>query len=343
MILYSVRVIESGAVLAGRIFSLSFSLSPKLRKFTRRVLLASSHFSTSSPRHYERLWQRCKQSFLHVHPIQADPSCLEGVQSVFSVPVLGGSVSNASGRTNANGQPGVLNTKTIADFQQFITEFREDEAFIYRDRLRANCLRKEWTLEVEMTHLIGWREDLASRCRSEPGEVISLVSIILSTSRSLFNCSWTPTLTVRGRSTQCCEKSTLSHSFERRRSSTSTKSCSRNSTSTEKWQSIDAIPRARSASTSRSISQYSLLTRNSWLQASSISNLVRLPGIVISASVLSSRAVRLHLTCKSCRHVTTMEVQGGFSGFQLPRKCGSWVWPFPFSHKPFMYWSVSSR
>lgn len=58
-------------------------------------------------------------------------------------------------------------------------------------------------------------------------------------------------------------------------------------------------------------------------QASSIARLVRLEGIVISASVLSSRAIKLHLSCKSCGHVQKMDVAGGFSGFTLPRKCGS--------------------
>lgn len=94
-------------------------------------------------------------------------------QSVFSVPVY----SEASGRSNASGSGQVDNSKTISDLQQFVTEFREHDAFIYRDRLRANCLRKEWTLEVEMGHLIGWREDLASRCRNEPGEMLPLVSL----------------------------------------------------------------------------------------------------------------------------------------------------------------------
>jgi len=92
-------------------------------------------------------------------------------QSVFSVPVYGSDLSARSNATNTHS----ANTQTIADFQQFVTEFRENESFIYRDRLRANCLRKEWTLEVEMGHLIGWREDLASRARSEPGEVLPLV------------------------------------------------------------------------------------------------------------------------------------------------------------------------
>ena len=92
---------------------------------------------------------------------------------MFSVPVY----SEASGRSNASGSGQVDNSKTISDLQQFVTEFREHDAFIYRDRLRANCLRKEWTLEVEMGHLIGWREDLASRCRNEPGEMLPLVSL----------------------------------------------------------------------------------------------------------------------------------------------------------------------
>lgn len=60
-------------------------------------------------------------------------------------------------------------------------------------------------------------------------------------------------------------------------------------------------------------------------QATSISQLVRLPGIVISASVLASRATKLHLTCKGCRHVTSLSVSGGFSGFTLPRVCLSCV------------------
>lgn len=63
------------------------------------------------------------------------------------------------------------------------------------------------------------------------------------------------------------------------------------------------------------------------LHASYISKLVRLPGIVISASVLTSRASRLSLTCKACRHVMSMTVSGGFSGFSLPRRCSGTVVP----------------
>ncbi|GAA5888758.1 hypothetical protein JCM5296_000094 [Sporobolomyces johnsonii] len=206
--------------------------------------------------------------------------------SVYSVPVYRGPLSDASGLTTGNNPNGSTpNVKTIADFQQFISEFRENEAFIYRDRLRANCLRKEWTLDVEMAHLIGWREDLASRCRTEPAEVLPLFEMALrNVARNLLY----PTA----------------------------------ASEEERQQRQKAVPEIQ-----LQLKSGSRLMQFRELGATNISHLVRLPGIVISASVLSSRAVRLHLTCKSCRHVTTMEVQGGFSGFQLPRQCGSGASP----------------
>lgn len=129
------------------------------------------------------------------------------MQSVFSVPVYG--QSDVSARSNASNS-GALNTQTIAEFQQFVTEFRENESFVYRDRLRANCLRKEWTLEVEMGHLIGWREDLASRCRNEPGEVLPLVRLPRRRDlgpRSVLRSQ--RCFTVRDCASQCCAESPL--------------------------------------------------------------------------------------------------------------------------------------
>ena len=57
------------------------------------------------------------------------------------------------------------------------------------------------------------------------------------------------------------------------------------------------------------------------LHAENISRLVRIPGIVISASVPSSRVTRLHLMCRDCRAVKTILVSSGFGGFVLPRQC----------------------
>ena len=57
------------------------------------------------------------------------------------------------------------------------------------------------------------------------------------------------------------------------------------------------------------------------LDATNISHLVRIPGIVIGASTLSSKATALHLQCRNCQHPLTLPVSGGFSGVTLPRVC----------------------
>lgn len=53
-----------------------------------------------------------------------------------------------------------------------------------------------------------------------------------------------------------------------------------------------------------------------------ISRLVRVPGIVIGASVISSKATELHLQCRNCQHPQTIPILGGFTGVTLPRVCG---------------------
>jgi len=58
-----------------------------------------------------------------------------------------------------------------------------------------------------------------------------------------------------------------------------------------------------------------------------MNKLVRIPGIVISASVLSSRATKLHLQCRACRSPKTIYPPGGLGGVGggsdrgLPRVC----------------------
>ncbi|KAF2230890.1 MCM-domain-containing protein [Viridothelium virens] len=58
------------------------------------------------------------------------------------------------------------------------------------------------------------------------------------------------------------------------------------------------------------------------LTATSVSHLVRIPGIVIGASTLSSKATKLAIQCRSCQYTDAIDVTGGFSGVSLPRTCG---------------------
>ncbi|KAF2841308.1 MCM-domain-containing protein [Patellaria atrata CBS 101060] len=58
------------------------------------------------------------------------------------------------------------------------------------------------------------------------------------------------------------------------------------------------------------------------LNATNVSHLVRIPGIVIGASTLSSKATRLHIQCRNCDWPIDISVQSGFSSASLPRTCG---------------------
>lgn len=49
--------------------------------------------------------------------------------------------------------------------------------------------------------------------------------------------------------------------------------------------------------------------------------MVRIPGIVIGASTLSSRATQITVMCRNCRNTKTIPVTGGFSSIVLPRNC----------------------
>ncbi|KAL6925019.1 hypothetical protein ACHAPO_001972 [Fusarium lateritium] len=57
------------------------------------------------------------------------------------------------------------------------------------------------------------------------------------------------------------------------------------------------------------------------LDSETISRLVRVPGIVIGASVMSSKATELHIQCRNCGHTQNIPVLGGFTGVSLPRQC----------------------
>lgn len=57
------------------------------------------------------------------------------------------------------------------------------------------------------------------------------------------------------------------------------------------------------------------------LNSNLISKLVQVPGIVIGAQSLQSRATKLALVCRGCQHVIHVPVAGGWSGISLPSVC----------------------
>ncbi|ODV65465.1 MCM-domain-containing protein [Hyphopichia burtonii NRRL Y-1933] len=68
---------------------------------------------------------------------------------------------------------------------------------------------------------------------------------------------------------------------------------------------------------------YSNATKTSFrdLDSEHISKIVRVSGIIISASVLSSRPTQVQIICRNCKHTQKLNVNSGFGQVNLPNKC----------------------
>lgn len=171
--------------------------------------------------------------------------------------------------------------ETERAFLDFLSGFRVNGEFTYRDRLRSSLLMHHHTLEVDLGDLGMWNDELAQKVQTNPGDMIPLLeSALLRLARLLLH----PTNGEAG-------------------------------PSSDAEQSVpDMQVTIRSGMN---------LLQFRELSANTLTTLVRLPGIVINASQLSSRATALHLQCKGCRSVKTVKVSSAIGGERaaLPRKC----------------------
>ncbi|GCB79429.1 hypothetical protein scyTo_0019543 [Scyliorhinus torazame] len=62
------------------------------------------------------------------------------------------------------------------------------------------------------------------------------------------------------------------------------------------------------------------------LKSDQMSRLVKIPGIVISASSVRAKATRIAIECRGCRNVmSNIAVRPGLEGYTLPRKCNTYL------------------
>ncbi|XP_025782234.1 LOW QUALITY PROTEIN: DNA replication licensing factor MCM5 [Puma concolor] len=60
------------------------------------------------------------------------------------------------------------------------------------------------------------------------------------------------------------------------------------------------------------------------LQSDMMSHLVKIPGIIISASGVRAKATRISIQCRSCRNtLSNIAMRPGLEGYALPRKCNT--------------------
>ncbi|TFK76800.1 MCM-domain-containing protein [Pluteus cervinus] len=166
----------------------------------------------------------------------------------------------------------------------FLLQFRVGGEFIYRDKIRANLLLKQYLLEVDLRHISLYNDELAFAIQDRPTDVLPL--------------------------------------FE--------------SAATKAARTILFPLASASRAEADEIPQIQVTLRSGLnmmpfrdLTANIMNKLVRVPGIVISASVLSSRATKLNLQCKTCGFTKVVHTNAGLGGIGsgsdrgLPRQCES--------------------
>ncbi|VDB93515.1 unnamed protein product [Peniophora sp. CBMAI 1063] len=183
-----------------------------------------------------------------------------------------------------------------ADLLEFILEFRVGGQFKYRDALRGNLLLKHYQLEVDLRDINMYKEDLASKIQKEPSDILPLFenAATRAARQILF-----PSLR------------------------------NRPDDPTADDEDVDEIAKRAKALPKVQITVQSGLNMAPFrdLTAATMNQLVRIPGIVIAASVLSSRATKLHLQCRACHGVKIMYPSSGLGGIGqgsdrgLPRVC----------------------
>ncbi|KAJ8514928.1 hypothetical protein ONZ45_g7590 [Pleurotus djamor] len=169
---------------------------------------------------------------------------------------------------------------------EFILQYRIGGEFIYRDKLRANLLLKQYLLEVDLRHISLYNDELAHAIQDRPADILPLFENAAS------KAARTILFPLSGTSDERAEEA------------------------------AEAIPKVQiTLRSGLNMLQFRDLT------ADLMNKLVRIPGIVISASILSSRSTKLHLQCRACRSVKIIYPAGGLGGIGsgsdrgLPRVC----------------------
>lgn len=158
----------------------------------------------------------------------------------------------------------------------------------YRDQLRENVTLKLFYLEVDTHHLVLYSDELASAIQERPGELLPLFeTAAVNVARQLLY----PNI-------------------------------------------VAGTVQDKQEELARLIPSVQIMMRSGQnmtsfrdLAANTFSKLVRIPGIVISVSVLASRATKLHLQCRACGGSKILYPQQGLGGIGsgsdrgLPRVC----------------------
>ena len=195
--------------------------------------------------------------------------------------------------------------------RRFILDFFVNNSYKYRDQLREHCILGNYCLEVDVAHLILFDEDLGHRLSEEPAEILPLFEqAALSVAKRIVYAMSSTDANATGNANGAEESSLAATSTSEQTANDDAMTDDTNQQNLDIPTEIQVVLISNANVTS---------IRD--LDATHISKLVRVPGIIISASPLVSKATLLFLMCRSCRHLLRLQVNSGFGGVQAPTKC----------------------
>ncbi|CCH58755.1 hypothetical protein TBLA_0A09720 [Henningerozyma blattae CBS 6284] len=180
------------------------------------------------------------------------------------------------------------NTEIIKSFKNFILEFRINSHFYYRDQLRNSLLIKNYSIQVNLEHLIGYNEDIYKKLTDEPSDIIPLFEIAV---------------------TQVAKRIAI---------------LNKSASSSETDESLELDIPTFQLILNSDMNQIPIRDLNS----QHVSKIIRISGIIISASVLSSKPTKISLMCRNCRHTLNLKLNNFNSiannnSISLPSACQS--------------------
>jgi DNA replication licensing factor MCM5 len=195
-------------------------------------------------------------------------------------------------------------------FQRFVREFRTGNAFVYRDQLKHNFNLKRYCLEIQLEHLAAFDESLADKLLQQPNQFIPHCEAAAAKAAALL---------YRG---------TGATAVPSDGTTTATTATAAATTTAATTTGDPAVADVSGAGIGGVLQPIQLLVSSALnpvplreLTSAHISTLVRVPGIVISASRLQAKAIKLTVICRVCLNRKVLFAKSGFGQTEIPARC----------------------
>ncbi|KAL6939511.1 minichromosome maintenance protein 5 [Hanseniaspora osmophila] len=230
------------------------------------------------------------------------------------------------------------NTEIVKSFKKFILEFRLGSKFVYRDQLRNNLLVKQYFLKLNIDHLINYNEELFKKMYEEPVDVIPLFETGITEVAKRISYLISPNNSNNNNNNN--DNNNNNNDNNNNNNNNNDNNDQNGGFETGMAISEDTITDFNNGITCQLIlesgghSTVTSATANAnndivpirQLNSSNVSKIVKINGIIVSSSLLASRASKLTLMCRNCKHTVRITLNNfnsisGNTSSSIPKSC----------------------